>query len=133
MSALSVDDIRLLEKTKGIREQLIDNLMKSELPTKARDVDSFVNLLESVDRSIVARAKISIDEAANKVNEGTKEVLTELIKSLHSGTPARPTIDGEVVRDIPSFIPSSPVTLNEGETLMGTDHITLDDIKLHQM
>ena len=82
--SFSIDDVRLLEKTISIRERLIDNIVQQEnLPIKPREVDSFTNLLESVDRSIFAKAKIKIDDANSRVNEETKEVLKDLLINLH--------------------------------------------------
>ncbi len=82
--SFSIDDVRLLEKTISISERLIDNIVQQEnLPIKPREVDSFTNLLESVDRSIFAKAKIKIDDANSRVNEETKEVLKDLLINLH--------------------------------------------------
>ena len=116
--SFSIDDVRLLEKTISIRERLIDNIVKQEqLPSKPREVDSFTNLLESVDRSIFAKAKIKIDDANSRVNEETKEVLKDLLISLHknqvpnaAGTPA----------EAPAF-QSSGKTISEGELVPKLD------------
>lgn len=120
-SSFSVEDIRLLEKTISIRERLIDNLLKAEsLPTKARDIDSFTNLLESVDRSIFSKAKISIDEAANKVNEETKEVLKDLLIDLHKNNSTY-HLGEHSSGNSPSF-ESSGIDVNEGELIHKLDH-----------
>ena len=129
MSAFNVDDLRLLEKTINIRERMIDNLLLGELPTKARDIDSFTNLLESVDRSIIQKAKINIEETSNKINEETKGVLTDLLLNLHSGAvpmAVAPTDNVSEV-EIPKFVPTGK-EVTEGVLIPKTDNISISDI-----
>ena len=117
-STFSVEDIRLLEKTISIRERLIDNYIEKEpLPTKARDIDALTNLLESVDRSVFSKAKISIEENANKVNEETKEVLKDLLLNLHKNT-SNETRNGST--ETPVFTPQG-MSINEGELIPKID------------
>lgn len=130
MSAFSVDDLRLLEKTISIRERMIDNLLKNDLPTKARDIDSYTNLLESVDRSILNKAKVSIEENSNKINEETKSVLTDLLKHLHSENESAPTPapDSQMSQEnIPQF-KSSGMELNSGLLVPKTDNQNIEDV-----
>lgn len=117
-STFSVEDIRLLEKTISIRERLIDNYIEKEaLPTKARDIDALTNLLESVDRSVFSKAKISIEENANKVNEETKEVLKDLLLNLHKNT-SNEARNGST--ETPVFTPQG-MSINEGELIPKID------------
>lgn len=130
MSALSVEDIRLLEKTINIRERMIDNLLKAELPTKARDIDSFTNLLESVDRSIIQKAKISIEENTNKINEETKAVLTDLLLGMHKGEINQLNMSQETLnnREPPKYVPTG-IDINPGTLIPGSDVVSMSDIK----
>lgn len=129
MSVFTVDDIRLLEKTISIRERMIDNLLTSELPTKARDLDSYTNLLESVDRSIIQKAKINIEETSNKINEETKGVLTDLLLSLHRGAIPTPTLTEDSYNgdSVPRYEPRE-MEINEGVLIPKTDHINIGDV-----
>lgn len=123
-------DVLRLERTLNIREQIIDNLLKNSLPTKARDVDSFVNLLESVDRSIIAKAKVNADEAKNKVDEATKGLLGELLETLHKSDSSAKTrtIDVNVsVVEPPVFQPRN-LDISEGELIMKQDKMNMDEI-----
>lgn len=118
-STFSIEDIRLLEKTISIRERLIDNYIEKEsLPTKARDIDALTNLLESVDRSVFSKAKISIEENANKVNEETKEVLKDLLLNLHKNTSNEARNN---TNEVPVFTPQG-MSINEGELIPKIDH-----------
>lgn len=125
-STFSIEDVRRLEKTIHIREQMIDVLSK-ELPTKARDVECLTNLLESVDRSIFSKAKISLDEASNRVNEEAKEVLRDLLLTLHkpAGSDGL-TVEGQA-REIPVY-ESRGVSINDGELIPKLDNMNPDDV-----
>lgn len=129
MSNFTEDDIRLLEKTKSIKERMIDNLFAvgKELPSKPRDIDSYTNLLESLERSVFDRVKISIDEASNKIQEGTKEVLTELLISLHKGEVPTPAENLDRLEDIPVYSPQG-IEVNSGVLIPKIDNISLSDV-----
>lgn len=116
-STFTADDIRLLEKTIGIRERIIDNLMKGDLPTKARDVDSITNLLESVDRSIFGKVKINLEETNNKVNEETKEILKDLLINLHKDNAVSAV---STTKEPPTFI-APEMEIMEGELMIKQD------------
>ena len=129
MSNFTEDDVRLLEKTKSIKERMIDNLFAvgKELPSKPRDIDSYTNLLESLERSVFDRVKISIDEANNKIQEGTKEVLTELLISLHKGEVPTPVENLERLEDIPVYSPQG-IEVNSGVLIPKIDNVSLSDV-----
>jgi len=129
MSNFTEEDIRLLEKTKSIKERMIDNLFAvgKELPSKPRDIDSYTNLLESLERSVFDRVKISIDEASNKIQEGTKEVLTELLISLHKGEVPTPVENLERLEDIPVYSPQG-IEVNSGVLIPKIDNVSLSDV-----
>lgn len=121
-STFSVEDIRRLEKTISIRERLLDHLAGADkkLPESAKDVEALTNLAESVDRSIFSRVKINIDEANQKVNEETKEVLRDLLLDLHRNN-SKPNFDNLTPKEAPKF-QSSGMDLNEGELISKTDN-----------
>ena len=126
MSTFTENDSRLLDKTLHIREQLIDNLLTQKLPTAARDIDSFTNLLESVDRSILGKAKIKIEDTNSKANEETRDMLRSLLLDLHkTGT----VYDGSAttVREVPEF-KSSELPVHSGELIPKMDSIDVKAI-----
>ena len=120
------DEIRLLEKTLELRERIIDNRMKDNIPTSEKDINAATNLLESIDRSILARAKLKIDKDTNESNEQTKQVLREVLLSIHKGavSVARDTTQQS---SIPTF-KSTGITLNEGESVIGHDDVQIRSI-----
>lgn len=119
-ATFTLDDIRLLEKTIEIRERLVNNLFDGvkDLPTKPREIDSATNLLESIDRSIFAKAKIKIDDSNSAVNAETKEVLKDLLLNLHknSNNQAR-----EMNAQTPEFV-SQGTVVKEGELIPKIDN-----------
>ncbi len=127
--SLTPEDIRLLEKTISIRERILDNyLAKESLPTKPRDVESLTNLLESVDRSILSRAKITVQESANQINEEAKESLRHMLVEMHKTNNLTISInDIPSTVNIPSFSPSN-IEVNEGELIRKIDNIDADSI-----
>lgn len=129
-SSFSVDDIRLLEKTISIRERMIDNLFApdKDLPVKARDIDSYTNLLESVDRSVFSKAKINIEESNGRLQEETKGVLTDLLLSLHRGELPKPVLpETPSLENVPVF-QSTGIEINETVLIPKIDNVTLSDI-----
>lgn len=118
-NSFTIEDIRILEKTTNIRERVLDNLIVRQLPTSAKDVEALTGLADSIDRSIFTKAKISIDEANNKINEGTKEVLRDLLLELHKTNVPQNTRPS--TGTIPTF-ESKGMDIKEGELISKTDN-----------
>ena len=126
MSLFTENDLRLLEKTLSIREALVDNLIKKELPTSPKEIDSFTNLLESIDRSILGKAKVKVEDANSKANEETKEILRSLLLNLHSNTEPHGYTSNEA--SVPEFKPLN-LEVNSGELIIGQDQIDMENIQ----
>lgn len=131
MSLFTENDARLLDKTLVIREQLIDNLMKKELPTAARDLEVFTGLLESVDRSILSKAKVKVDENANKTNEETRQILKGLLMELHTNPGAVIDAPAGSFKEVPEYQPSE-INIHDGELIPKIDSIDVKAILANQ-
>lgn len=83
MSLFNDTDKRLLNKTLELREKIVDNYVNKKLPESSKDIDSLTNLLESIDRSILSRAKLKIEESNSKNLEETKQIMIDLVMNLH--------------------------------------------------
>lgn len=127
MTIFNEDDIRLLNKTLQIREQIIDNILKTSLPKTAREIDSFTNLLESVDRSILNKAKIKIEDANARANEETKEILRDLLMELHKNSNSSNLNTSNSSREIPEYKPRN-MNILEGELIRKIDIIDVNSI-----
>lgn len=121
-ASFSVEDVRLLEKTISLRERLIDTIVAQSptLPTKPREVESFTSLLESVDKSIFAKAKIRLDDTNTRVNEETKEILKDLLLDLHKSNNTKASAPTELKGEAPVFQPTGQ-PIKEGELIPKVD------------
>ena len=127
MSLFTENDTRLLEKTLQIREALVDNLIKKELPTNHKDIDSFTNLLESIDRSILGKAKIKVEDSNAKANEETKEILRGLLLDLHRNNTANVSTASANRSEIPTYKPMN-MELNPGELILKQDDVSPQEV-----
>lgn len=126
MSTFTENDLRLLDKTLQIREQLVDNLLKESLPKSSKEIDSFTNLLESIDRSVLGKAKIKIEDSTSKANEETKELLRSLLVDLHKN--ATPTVNLSLqVNEVPEYKPSN-INISDGELICKVDNLDVESI-----
>lgn len=118
------EDLTVLEKTQAMRLRLAENIMgkpDAELPKKPSDLMATTNLLESIDRSILGRTKLRIDDDSAKDAAQSKELLRSLMLELHQnrGAPATPvplTLNAEA----PVYTPSGS-TVTPGELILRTD------------
>jgi hypothetical protein len=122
-------DLDLLGKSMLLRERMMDNIAQrknEDLPVKPSDIMAVTNLLESVDRSIYAKAKINIEDSSSKNEEATREVLRELMVSLHNQRAAGTPVLG-MVGEIPGYQSRSELTVNSGELITKSDNYSPED------
>lgn len=115
-------DLELLGKSMQLRERMMNNIAKrkdEELPVKPSDLMAVTNLLESVDRSIYAKAKINIEDTSSKNEEATREVLRTLMKDLHQN---KQTPLPEHGAQAPTYQPFADIPINDGELVRGADN-----------
>lgn len=126
MSTFTENDARLLDKTLQVREQLVDHLLKDPLPKAARDIDSFTNLLESIDRSVLGKAKIKIEDTNAKANEETKDILRSLLLDLHKNS-GNHLNTVHAPRELPEY-KSTEMNVFEGELIHKVDTLDVKSI-----
>ncbi len=119
MSTFTEEELRLFSKTINVREKIIDKLLTLDLPTKPREVESFVNLLESVDRSLISRKKVIIEDSAQKSDSESKEILKTLMLSLHNGEVIFNDKKDES-KLTPEYV-TQEIEISEGELVNGHD------------
>lgn len=103
-STFTPEDTLVLDKTQKMRERLADVIMAkpdAELPRKPAELMAVTNLLESIDRSVLGRTKMRIDDDSSKNDTANKEILRELMIQMHQNQGCLPH-------------PSEPLTLNQG-------------------
>ena len=126
-STFTPEDILVLDKTQKMRERLADVIMAkpdTELPRKPAELMAVTNLLESIDRSVLGRTKMRIDDDNSKNDAANKEILKALIMQMHqNGGNLHPP--GEIVTlqqtaEAPVYTPSErPV--QAGELILKND------------
>ncbi len=125
MATFTEEDVRRLELYMQLREELLIKL-KTEDRKDVGYVNSFTNLAESLDRSIIAKAKVKVEEEANKTSAANKEAILEFMMAVHSNACA--PITSQVEREIPKYIPSGEEQVIEGELITKEDKI---DVKAY--
>ena len=121
------EDIVVLDKTQRMRERLADVIMAkpdAELPRKPAELMAVTNLLESIDRSVLGRTKMRIDDDSSKNEAANKELLRALIIDMHQNrSHALPQSTAQVLTqslDAPVYTPSS-TPVQPGELILRTD------------
>ena len=118
------EDLTVLEKTQAMRLRLAENIMgkpDTELPKKPAELMATTNLLESIDRSILGRTKLRIDDDSAKDAAQSKELLRSLMLELHQNrdAPAAP-VPLTLNTEAPVYTPSGG-TVTPGELILRTD------------
>jgi hypothetical protein len=122
-------DLDLLGKSMKLRERMMDNIAKKadgDLPVKPSDLMAVTNLLESVDRSIYAKAKINIEDSSSKNEEATREVLRGLMVDLHNQRALGPVANA-MVAQIPGYQSRTEVSVSAGELITKSDNYSPED------
>lgn len=121
-------DLNLLDKTMLLRERIIDNyarLKDEELPRKPSDLMAVVNLVESVDRSVFSKAKLTMEKESAEDDKTTKSLLRQLMLDLHENKPGHTLPGVEVVT--PVYESNQNLQIGHGELIPKTDVIVLDE------
>lgn len=120
----TTEDLEALDKTQKMRERLAGVIMNKEdheLPRKPAELMAVTNLLESIDRSILGRTKMRIDDDSAKNDAANKELLKQLMMDMHNGRkPDLPGVANGAPVEAPSYTPSSS-TVSPGELILKTD------------
>ena len=123
-STFTPEDLKTLEETQRMRERLAGVIMgkpDNELPRKPAELMAVTNLLESIDRSVLGRTKLRIDDDSVKNGEANKELLRELMIQMHTNQPpAVPAPTSTEPVSVPAYNPSGS-TVHPGELILKND------------
>lgn len=123
-STFTPEDLKTLEETQRMRERLAGVIMgkpDNELPRKPAELMAVTNLLESIDRSVLGRTKLRIDDDSVKNGEANKELLRELMIQMHTKQiPATPALTSTEPVSVPAYTPSGS-TVQPGELILKND------------
>lgn len=110
-------EISDLEYTRGLRKQLVGELMHDgKMPDAQDNRQMLMSLLKDMDSQALARMKIKSDNALAKSQQATAQVMTNVLASLskqqRTAIDSGEVIDATVSYDIDTTVP--------GETELGT-------------
>ncbi len=117
------EDVRILAKSVNLRERLMDALTVT-LPSKPSDVMALVSVVESLDKTILAKAKLEIENTDAKNNEETKLIMRDLLLNLHKSNNVPVAINEDNRQYLPDAI---EYDISSGETLQFIDSVTIKD------
>ena len=120
----SEDEELILSKTMRLRERMIDNVAKvkdEELPRKPSDIMAVTTLMESMDRSVLSKAKLRLEEKAEKNQSTSRQVLLDLMAELHHSKAATPTPSASDA-PAPQYAPQEHLQVSAGELIAKTDN-----------
>lgn len=123
------EDVTLLDKSMRLRERIMDNFARlpdDQLPRKPAELMAVVNLAESVDRTIIQKAKLNIDKENGEDDKVTKTLLKQLMLDLHTNKPIS-SLPGETTRTAPEYVPTADIKINDGELIKKADTISLEE------
>lgn len=121
-SYFTEEDTRILEKTSKVREKAIDALTKDQMPSRACDVLALVSVIESLDKTILAKAKLKIDDTGNRATEETQAMMRELLLNLHRNTSSVRASRADL-----SLPPNIKDDISENEMVKDIDEISIKD------
>lgn len=116
------DDDELLKRNQEIRKKLVDKIVGpdfSKVPVDKTEATLLNNLLEGMDRQILARKKLKADEKnANTLANSSTGLMAELLKKVMPATLMNQTPNPSIE---PPVVPDNLVelTLVPGETDVG--------------
>lgn len=118
---MSEEDKKLLKLTQDIRVEFINELKQHGVPDNKDDKVLIAKLLDGLDKAILAKTKLSIDDKANKNSEETNALIANIL--------TKHTVKSTGVRTTSIELPSEieytdPV---EGEMEQGISTLTYDE------
>jgi hypothetical protein len=81
-NVFDLDDSARLNKTLKIRETIMDDLMSNGVPTDKEDRSFLISMMDSIDRTVLGKARIKSDEQANKSQQEATDIVAKVLSSL---------------------------------------------------
>lgn len=123
------EDLISLEKTRKMRERLADVIMSVEdsaLPRKPAELTAVTNLLESIDRSVLGKVKLRIDDETAKDDNAHKDVLRQVLMQMHQTKQPIGLVVENQTAERPVYVPSGS-QVQPGETVLRSDTVELPE------
>ena len=106
---LDADDARRLELTQTIREKYINEMDGRGIPEKTGELVFLVQLLDGMDKSVLNKSKIKIEDQANKTESSTAKLIADVLLK-HK---VSQSIERDATPELPSDLPTPIVVAGE--------------------
>lgn len=73
------EEVRLIEKSRLVHEQLIDGMLQNGIPVDVKTVGALTKVLGSLDKNITGVARIRVDNEQAKSNDEIRQMVAETI------------------------------------------------------
>ncbi len=117
---LGEDDSRRLELTQRIREKYITEMEEEGRPEKTSELVFLIQLLDGMDKSVLNKSKIKIEDQANKSESATAQLIADVLFKHRVTT----NVKRDVTPELPNDLPAPDVV--EGELEQGISDLNYD-------
>ena len=124
MSLFDLEDQQRLERTQQLRDRIVTELTKDQLPTDAEDRKFLMDALNGIDRVVLTKARLKSDDNSRKSNEETAKTIAALLTRI-----SEKTLRHQTERPVPLL--ESDIALDEtveGETAIGHTNLNYDQM-----
>ena len=84
-SMLLDEEHRILEKTKNLREKIVDNFINENgLPTRSGDIRVLNEVMNSMDSNVTSTVELRLKHEENKQAEDLTEAIVEIFKNVNN-------------------------------------------------
>jgi len=125
-SIFTDDEQDILDRTKKVRIDLVDNMVKGGVPEKVGDIRVLNEVLSGLDKMVQDSAANRLKHQENLNNEATKDMVSDVIKSIAVERAKNATVS--VVKPVLEieYVPDDAEVV-EGELEISPDSLNPDD------
>jgi len=121
---MDLEDQRRLELTLKTRERIITNLTDGgRLPSNTEDREFLMKALDGMDRTVLTKAKIKVDDSASKNQASTVKMISEALSRINTRKNTAP-----VRQTDPELTGTEAPQLVEGENHIGVQTFKYNEI-----
>jgi hypothetical protein len=119
--ALDDEDLDL-EYTRGIRKQLISDMINKGMPTETKDRMTLLVALSDIDKAALSKKKIAVDSEVGNKNL----IAVETIANIFNTRNVREIPPSEIIGKIKEVSEVIDVSINEGELSQISENMNFD-------
>lgn len=121
LKALDDEDLDL-EYTRGIRKQLISDMINKGMPTETKDRMTLLVALSDIDKAALSKKKIAVDSEIGNKNLIAAETIAHIFNTRN----VREISPSDIVGEIKEVQDVIDVSVNEGELAQTSDSMNYD-------